>query len=77
MKLGTVTGKVSCRRSAPGMEEEKVLLVDMEGSQLAALDRAGAGPGDRVLVVMGHGASRYCMNAPVDAVIAAVVQQEL
>lgn len=76
MKLGTITGKVQISRQADGFAEEKILMVEMEGSTVAALDRAGAKPGDRVIVVMGHAASRYSMDAPADAVITAVVQQE-
>ena len=76
MKLGEVTGKVNISRQESCLAEEKILMVEMEGSTVAALDRAGAKPGDRVIVVMGHAASRYSMDAPVDAVITAVVQQE-
>jgi len=76
MKLGKVTGKVDVKRSADCLLEEKLLMVEMEGSCVAALDCVGARPGDRVIVVMGHAASRYSMEAPVDAVITAVVRQE-
>ncbi|MBR5126783.1 MAG: hypothetical protein IKU68_08635 [Oscillospiraceae bacterium] len=75
MKLGTITGNVQISRQADGFAEEKILMVEMEGSTVAALDRAGAKPGDRVIVVMDHAASRYSMAAPVDAVITAVVLQ--
>ena len=76
MKLGTITGKVKISRQVDCFAEEKILMVEMEGSSLAALDCAGAKQGDRVLVVMGHAASRYSMDAPVDAVITAVVRQD-
>lgn len=76
MKLGNVTGKIRMENAAQQLAEGQVLLVEMEGSSVAALDCAGAKPGDRVLVVMGHAASRYTMDTPVDAVITAVVQQE-
>lgn len=74
MKLGKVTGKVAMKRSAEALREERVLLVEMEGNALAALDRAGAAEGDRVLVVMSHAAGRYSMEAPADAVVVAVVE---
>ena len=74
MKLGKVTGKVNMARSAEALQEETVLLVEMEGNAVAALDRTGAKPGDRVLVVMSHAAGRYSMEAPSDAVVVAVVQ---
>lgn len=74
MKLGTVTGNVTMSKQADGLQREKILLVEMEGSYLAALDRAGARTGDRVLVAMGQAAARYAMETPVDAVVVAVVE---
>lgn len=74
MKLGTVTGKVNMRKQAPCLEKERILLVEMEGNSIAALDAAGAETGDRVLLVMSHAASRYSMEAPSDAVVIAVVE---
>lgn len=76
MKLGKVTGKVAMERSAESLREETVLLVEMEGNSVAALDRTGAKPGDRVLVVMSHAAGRYSMEAPSDAVVVAVVKEQ-
>lgn len=74
MKLGKVTGTVAMARRAQALQEETVLLVEMEGNAVAALDRAGAKEGDQVLVVMSHAAGRYSMEAPSDAVVVAVVQ---
>ena len=74
MKLGKVTGSVAMKKQADCLGKEKVLLVDMEGNSVAALDRAGAQPGDRVLVVMSHAAGWYSMEAPSDAVVVAVVE---
>lgn len=74
MKLGKVTGKVAMARSTESLREETVLLVEMEGNSVAALDRTGAKPGDNVLVVMSHAAGRYSMEAPSDAVVVAVVE---
>ena len=74
MKIGKVTGNVSMKKQADCLEKERVLLVEMEGNAVAALDRAGANPGDRVLVVMSHAAGRYSMEAPSDAVVVAVVE---
>ena len=74
MKLGKVTGKVNMKRRAEALQEETVLLVEMEGNAVAALDRTGAKPGDRVLVVMSHAAGKYSMEAPSDAVVVAVVE---
>ena len=74
MKLGKVTKRVELLQQAVGLENSKVLLVEMEGTEIAALDRVGAKPGDRVLVVMSHAAGRYSMEAPSDAVVVGVVQ---
>lgn len=75
MKLGKVTGKVNMVRTAQNLQEETVLLVEIEGNSVAALDRAGAAAGDRVLVVMSHAAGKYSMEAPSDAVVVAVVKE--
>lgn len=75
MKLGKVTGTVSMHKQAQCLQKETVLLVEMEGNEVAALDKAGAQPGDRVLVVMSHAAGRYSMEAPSDAVVVAVVRE--
>ena len=74
MKLGKVTGNVTMKKQADCLEKEKILLVEMEGNTVAALDRAGAQTGDRVLVVMSHAAGRHSMEAPSDAVVVAVVE---
>ena len=75
MKLGKVTGSVEMKKQADCLNGENILLVEMEGNSIAALDRAGARPGDRVLVVMSHAAGRYSMGSPSDAVVVAVVQE--
>ena len=74
MKLGKVTGKVPLKRQTESLKGETVLLVELEGNEIAALDRAGAAAGDRVLLVMSHAAGKYSMEAPSDAVVVAVVQ---
>ena len=74
MKLGKVTGQVELKKQAQPLAGETVLLVEMEGYSLAALDRAGAKTGDRVLVMMSHAAGKYAMETPSDAVVVAVVQ---
>ena len=75
MKLGVVTRQVAVKKQAACWQEEKILLVELEGSSLAALDAAGAEPGDSVLLVMGNAAAAYCMAAPTDAVFVAVAQK--
>ena len=41
-----------------------------------AADQVGAGPGDRVLLAMGTVASRFCMDAPIDAAVVAIVDEK-
>ena len=43
---------------------------------IVAADQVGAGPGDRVLLVSGTVAGRYCMDAPVDAAVVAILDRE-
>ncbi len=74
MKIGKVTGTVNTIKQVQYLEGERVLMVEMEGNEMAALDRAGAKPGDRVLVVMSHAAGRYAMETPTDAAVVAVVE---
>lgn len=74
MKLGKVTGRIAMAKSAEELMGAQILQVEMEGSSLAALDRAGARPGDRVLVVMSQGAAMYSMQTPADAVVVAVLE---
>ncbi len=75
MKIGKVMKPVQMQQRAVGLENVKVFLVEVEGNEIVALDRTGAKPEDRVLVVMSHAAGRYSMEAPSDAVIVAVVQE--
>ena len=50
---------------------------ELSGSEeLVAADQVGAGPGDRVLLATGTVASRYCMDAPVDAAVVAILDSK-
>ena len=54
----------------------ELLEADRAGDEeLVAADQVGAGPGDRVLLATGTVASRYCMDAPVDAAVVAIVDE--
>jgi ethanolamine utilization protein EutN len=48
-------------------------MVQVEGQKVVAADRVGAGVGDRVLLATGTVASRFCMDAPVDAAVVAIL----
>ncbi len=52
------------------------LLVNTGDEELVAADQVGAGKGDRVLLATGTVASRYCMEAPIDAAVVAILDQE-
>ena len=76
MKIGTVTGSVWATRKASCLSGQTFLVVESEGLMIVAADQVGAGPGDRVLLATGTTASRYCMDAPVDAAVVAILDQE-
>ena len=73
MKIGTVIGSVWATRKAGCLMGQTFLVVESDGMQVVAADQVGAGPGDRVLLATGTVASRYCMDAPVDAAVVAIV----
>ena len=73
MKIGTVTGSVWATRKADCLQGQTFLVVKSEGEEVVAADQVGAGPGDRVLLATGTVASRYCMDAPVDAAVVAII----
>ena len=73
MKTGVVTGSVWATRKAACLQGQTFLVVDMGDGKIVASDQVGAGVGDRVLVVTGTVASRYCMDAPIDAAIVAIL----
>ena len=76
MKIGNVTGSVWATRKAPCLQGQTFLVVESEGSMIVAADQVGAGPGDRVLLATGTTAARFCMEAPVDAAVVAILDQE-
>ena len=73
MKIGTVTGSVWATRKADCLQGQTFLVIDLGDKLLVAADRVGAGIGDRVLLATGTVASRYCMDAPVDAAVVAIL----
>jgi len=52
--LGKVVGAVWGARHAAGLSGDKLLVIERaDGTRLIAVDRLGAGPGDRVLTAHG------------------------
>lgn len=76
MKIGTVTGSVWSSRKAACLMGQTFLVVRSGDEELVAADQVGAGDGDRVLLVTGTAASRFCMEAPVDAAVVAILDGE-
>ncbi len=76
MKIGTVTGMVWSSRKAQCLMGQTFLVVQTTSGQIVAADQVGAGKGDQVLLVTGTVASRFCMEAPVDAAVVAILDQE-
>ena len=76
MKIGKVTGSVWATRKASCLQGQTFLVVKSDGEEIVAADQVGAGPGDRVLLATGTVASRYCMDAPVDAAVVAIIDMK-
>ena len=76
MKVGKVVGSIWATRKAAGLLGQTFLVVEAEGEKIVAADQVGAGTGDRVLLATGTVASRYCMDAPVDAAVVAIVDEK-
>ena len=76
MKIGTVAGVVWSSRKASCLMGQTFLVVSTPEGDVVAADQVGAGRGDRVLLVSGTVASRFCMEAPVDAAVVAILDPE-
>ena len=73
MIIGKVIGSVWATRKAGCLAGHTFLVVDTGREDLVAADQVGAGVGDRVLLATGTVASRYCMDAPIDAAVVAIL----
>ena len=76
MRLGNVIGSIWATRKAQCLQGQTFLVVETDGQKIVAADQVGAGPGDQVLLATGTVASRYCMDAPVDAAVVAIVDEK-
>ena len=76
MKIGKVTGSVWATRKADCLAGQTFLVVETGSERLVAADQVGAGTGDLVLLATGTTATRYCMDAPIDAAVVAILDQE-
>jgi ethanolamine utilization protein EutN len=76
VRLGTVIGAVWGARHAAGLDGCKLLLVERrDGSRVVAIDRLGAGAGDRVLTAHGSRVRDLTVGetVPLKDVIVAIV----
>ena len=76
MMIGLVTGSVWATRKAACLQGQTFLMVDTLKGVIVAADHVGAGTGDKVILVTGSTAAKFCMDAPVDAAIVAIVDPE-
>ena len=76
MKIGKVVGSVWATRKAGCLAGHTFLVVDTGKEDLVAADQVGAGIGDRVLLATGTVASRYGLDAPIDAAVIAILDEK-
>ena len=76
MMIGTVTGSVWATRKAQCLQGQTFLVVDTLRGIVVAVDHVGAGTGDKVLLVTGSAATKFSMEAPVDAAIVVILDPE-
>ena len=76
MKIGNVKGSVWATRKADCLQGQTFLVVNTVSGTVVAADHVGAGTGDRVLLVTGTAATRFSMEAPVDAAIVAIIDKD-
>ena len=76
MKIGRVIGSVWATRKAACLQGQTFLVVQTDRGDVVAADQVGAGTGDRVLLITGTSAAKFCMDAPVDAVVVAILDPE-
>ncbi|MFP7732314.1 EutN/CcmL family microcompartment protein [Priestia aryabhattai] len=82
MKIGTVIGNVWATRKEDNLRGLKFLVVQPEllnksnnDSSFIAVDRIGAGIGDKVMVTQGSAAAHMTSDAPlpIDAIIIGII----
>ena len=76
MKIGKVIGSVWATRKAACLQGQIFLVVQTETGDIVAADHVGAGIGDKVRLALGSVASRYSMDAPVDAEVVAILEEQ-
>ena len=70
-----MTGSVWATRKADCLQGQTFLVVNTLTGTVVAADHVGAGEGDKVLLVTGTAATKFSMEAPVDAAIVAILDK--
>lgn len=76
MTTGKVEQVLTAEQTAPALEGQRFLMVQIGDSHMAAADLVGAKPGDRVLLACGWAAARLSMDAPVDAAVVGILSAD-
>lgn len=86
MVIGTVIGSIWATRKEEGLTGVKLLKVKIDAldskdtisdSILVAVDRIGAGAGDKVIITRGTSASKFLERpVPIDAIIIGIIDPE-
>lgn len=78
LELGSVIGSIWATRKEEGLTGYKFLMVQSDSNEAVyvAVDRIGAGVGDKVLVTKGTPASFIGENLPIDALIIGIIDEK-
>ena len=76
MIMGNVTGEIRAGKCSTFLEGQHLVLVEVNGQPVAAVDPIGSSLGDRVLLMTGNAALHCHMAAPADAVVVARLDRE-
>ena len=72
---GTVTGILPLSRTHPICAEYRWVRVRVGQETVSAVDPVGCEAGERVLLVSGDAAQRFCMGCPGDLCVAGVLEE--
>ena len=76
MRIGTVTGAVWATKKCPALTGQSLLRVRVGQDEIVAADLVGAGTGERVILAFGGAARLVCPNAPADAAIVGILDEQ-
>lgn len=76
MTVGTVTGSIWATKKSPTLTGQILLRVRVGQEEIIAADLVGAGEGERVILAFGGAARLSRPDAPVDAAIIAILDEQ-